>query len=1055
MAAGSNQEYGSLADLIAAVDLGEAESPPDLSLSIRAGVGSGDFDPASVGKAAVVVCGSVPFSDCPDGDRREVGQALALLLAVVVPLELWHLAPRPVSDYRAVLVHIDDPVERATGLYQASSVAREVGNLREALALLHTLSESAPTLPDLMNAAYHAATGNTYLELADFDRSDEHYRAAAAVVDRVLRENPTPDPAFLRLRLDLVVRQFRLFGYSGKPGHRPDSEDVSVFAGLGGDGSMVGAEGVDPRIGAGLPEPVSASGVGSVETETGGHSREVLSVLLTSVQEARARNDPAEARDILGRLTEAVPTYDFWTLAPLHGEAADLAHSLGGRAELVLWHTYLALCADLLTGSVRELGARLTVYAKRLSECGLYLAARNLARWGRDAVPMPLFDADIKANIGYVLFRDGAVNLACKLYDASLTASASELVQAQRDTVFQLIGDQDGSALTPDERADTRSLRERYSAAGWRATAQLLRSDPAEVDRWGDLLLYSVGPLPEQAPALEALLGVAPRSPADGAGFDQIKGMLYGMLARDGFLGYMSRNRGIPEWALTAWVLSSDNPTRARVEFALDLAVGDRRGEHRELIIDPAPNGATVNGTMLRELVAKTDHMLALRFAASRPDAELGDQAAERKLRRWAVRTLAEHGRRLPFAVRAQPLRPQGEEFQRRQQEHLAAVTRLPLHLQMAMASFAQERNLAAATGIPDVRRFLDNQLSRLSTADADALRRVYALRPQAADILVTHTNKLRTEAADWFDHDRQQIIDVVQGAEAAHLITVHRTGTVAVEMTRVDISRKEAESTPGSAGSATADQFAAALADTAGDATQIALRLRAPWEAMPIENIPGPTGQTLAQRAVVVRRHRRRPGFRAATATFGERVQVFGDPRSGDTRLGLPGAADEAREVARLLGAAAHIGPDCAWGRLAAGARFADLLWISTHGDPIAELGRMSALLMHERWILPSELATLQVDPSLVVVLAVCGKQQRPTERNMTEPPLAVSLLDAGASLVLSSIRPIHDRTWGPLVVDALREVAKTERTYAALARALNARTPAGEGPGPWIMHA
>ncbi|TYB47895.1 CHAT domain-containing protein [Actinomadura chibensis] len=301
---------------------------------------------------------------------------------------------------------------------------------------------------------------------------------------------------------------------------------------------------------------------------------------------------------------------------------------------------------------------------------------------------------------------------------------------------------------------------------------------------------------------------------------------------------------------------------------------------------------------------------------------------------------------------------------------------------------------------------------------------------------------------------------ETVQGAGAAHAIAFRSGSAREVTVADIPVGRAAAQDAVGALKVApavpdAAERLAAALREAAGGAAEVSLRLREPWEQVPVENLPDATGRSLAQDHVVVRRHGRRPRFGLATVPFPDRVEVLGDPMGPEDALGLPGALDEARAVADLFGTVPVVQDQVTWERLRYSARTADLLWLSTHCEPVPELGGAAALRLHDRWVLPSELAALDVNPGLVVVLTICAGGRAVPLGRVSEPPTATAFLRAGADLVISPLRPIRDTTWSPLIVDALTRTLDTDPTPAALVRALNAATPGTEPSAPWIMHA
>src|SRR5262249_56792980 len=134
--------------------------------------------------------------------------------------------------------------------------------------------------------------------------------------------------------------------------------------------------------------------------------------LLTMSHPVMAMFDLGGAYRWLRQLGAVVDPTDYALLAAMQQEAAALAQTAGAPEDVVRWHTYLAVCVDLLNSSRRELGARLSGHAKRLSFCSDHLTAVNLARWAHAADRVPLHSGDIQGNIAYVLYRSGSLGLA-------------------------------------------------------------------------------------------------------------------------------------------------------------------------------------------------------------------------------------------------------------------------------------------------------------------------------------------------------------------------------------------------------------------------------------------------------------------------------------------------------------------------------------------------------------------------------------------------------------------------------------------------------------------
>ncbi|PZG51557.1 hypothetical protein C1I98_08275 [Spongiactinospora gelatinilytica] len=241
-------------------------------------------------------------------------------------------------------------------------------------------------------------------------------------------------------------------------------------------------------------------------------------------------------------------------------------------------------------------------------------------------------------------------------------------------------------------------------------------------------------------------------------------------------------------------------------------------------------------------------------------------------------------------------------------------------------------------------------------------------MRARAEEVLPAHTDRLREEVGGWFARPGPAALDLVQGTTAAHTIVCRSESARDVTVADIAVGRAEAQGAVGALRVAPAvpeavERLAAALRETVGEAEEVSLRLREPWEQVPVENLPDATGRSLAQDHVVVRRHGRRPRFGLATVPFPDRVEVLGDPMGPQSALGLPGAFEEARAVAALFGTVPVVREQVTWERLRYSARTADLLWLSTHCEPVPELGGAAALRLHDRWVLPSELAALDVN--------------------------------------------------------------------------------------------
>lgn len=971
------------------------------------------------------------FDRAPTELRPLLLQSFAVTLNFVLEHKLWHLAPQPFDHYRGLVERYEDLGDKADVCLRAASIVRESGNVARSLEILLVLEDQP--LPAPISATFHLHTGNTYRDLRRFDDAHRHYGLA----EKAAKGTDEPDRSATLAEID--HQRHRLSMYSDNPEHQPDPKD-SRFN----------------------PNPFRP---GSILRDPEGW-RAAPAQLLTLAQNAGRSGDAWTAHHALQELATAVPPTNYELHVLLHLEAAELAHRFGAPREIVRWHDCLGTCAAILSGSRRELGIVLSHQAARMAAYTDAMPAITLARWAAAADRVSLYTAGIQADIGYVLYRNGCLADAKDRFDASLALEENELVRVQRDLVAVLLGEPaDG---TPEAIAETRRLSAlgEVGVARWRGAGRLLAGPADDVDTWESLLLRSKGEITQWSPTLQFLveayqLQIDERSAGmfGNATIDNAKSRLFEVMYESGLLGMLDRYWNVPQWASAAWVLGSRTSAAMREQIGLEIAVS-APVPHTAAVIVPDDS---ISDT--REITARLDRLLALTFLPNGV-VEFGDAEDATTLRAWAADFIAAHAGRITYQVDDPPSRF-GAEIERRTQQFHRDVAQLPLRLQWRLGRI-EKRKWATIARQP-VRDFNALEREYLAELDEHDARRLQALldsRVRATDLLTAAVDRDRAEVRSWFTGRHQVTLDLVQGTELAHWIACHGTET---GVTDVGISRAQAQSAASQVGLATTmpDQAeivrladglraTASIETETGVETEVSLRLREPWESVPIENIPDATGRALSQDHAVVRRHTRRPRFGIATARLPRRrVRILGDPMGNTpTKLGLPGSLDEAHGVAEVFGVQAHVQDDATWDRLGECAKEADLLWISTHCEPVSELGGIPALLVRDRWILPSEIGALDVDPGLVVMLTVCAGGRSVPLGAVSGPPLATAFLDAGAALVISPLRRIQDTEWAPQIVDAARACAH-RGTIVDLVRTLNAAPAAGPYGGPWVMHA
>ncbi|WP_285773644.1 CHAT domain-containing protein [Microtetraspora sp. NBRC 13810] len=1025
---------------------------PEADAAPRPGDGdaAGDEDGAflvRLGGAAMQAAGICArpgdLDQLPEDARSDSLYGFLGFLQFVLEHRLWHLAPQPFTAYREIIPRFDDPEPMTYACICAAAVVRERGELAESLAVLLLAEEHLGALPAEHAATVHLHAANTLRDLRRFDEAERRYASAEEAAARLGAEERGP------LLVEIGHQRHRLSTYA-----RP-AEDLPG-AGTGFD-----------------PNPFLP---GSIFNDPG-RWREQPWQLLTLAQNAVRGEDHFTAHRALAELADAAAPSDYDLLAALHHEVAELAHRVGASARVVRWHGFLCVCATILSDNHRELGIRLSRQAVRLAAHDDHLSAYNLALWAQAADRVPLYTAGILADIAFVLYRNGTLDAARNRFEASLAAVPDDdLVRAQRDMVALLVGEEPIGAEEPARRPSRSAAT---GAARLRAAARLLTAPADDLDAWQDLLLYSKGSLQPWSPALHTLVESVQRLPEGGGPgifgntpVDGVKARVFQILFTSGLLGLLDRHWSIPPWAGAAWALSGDpSQATAREEVGLEIAVSAPAAERPSAVVSDPADAPNVTDAQRREIAAWVDRLLALTFLPERASRAFGGAAAAAGARSRAAAFVAAHGNRLAFRLRDQATDRYEAENAEALHRFLDALSRLPPRLRDAVGAIESLRQAAVEAGpVRDFRAIENTCLAGMPEDDARPLRELFASRVGARQILPSHAKRLGDEVRSWFTGPGQATVDLVQGTGTAHSIAC-RTGAgvtgagvtgveVGVTVGEVGVSRAAAQAAvrrvllpapaPDEVG-----RLVGGLRAAAGGAREIALRPRQPWEQIPVENIPDGSGRSLAQDHVVVRRYGRRPRFGVATARFPDRAEVLGDPMGTTDAEGLPGALDEAYGVAEAFGVTAVVRDGVTWDRLRYSARVADLLWISTHCEPVRDLGGAAALRLRDRWVLPAELAALDVNPGLVVVLTVCAGGRGVPLGNVSEPPTATAFLTAGADLVISPIRPINDVTWGPLIVTALRRTLAGEATPAELVRLLNASTPAAEPFAPWVMHA
>lgn len=1006
------RRFGSLTELVRA----------SVDLDLPAGDDEEDESDYALGTAAMTaasLCAEPEILDrLPEESHAMPRAAFVVMLRFVQDNSLWQLAPEPLGHYPALTALYDDPVEKAEVSLRAASIIRERGDVARSLDILLALDDEP--LPPGLAATRDLHAANTFRDVRRFDDAARRYELAEEAA------GTTGEPDRAKMLAEIAHQRHRLSMYSKDHPPRPGDEkkfDPNPF-----------------RPGFVLEDP-----------ERG---RADPAQLLTLEQEARRAGDVWTAHRILLELAAVVPPshYEFQTW--LHSEAAELAERFGRFPDTVRWHGLLATCAAILSGTRRELGNVLSRQAARLASFTESLPAYAFARWAAAADRVALYSAVIKADIGFVLYRNGSLSIAKSTFDASLAEEDSRAVRVQRDLVAALLGE----PVEPvEDDVGDRALDEVHLTR-WRAAARLLTSTADDLHTWEDLLRFSKGEIIQWSEPLHHVVQghrqrLDDELPAlfGNAAIDNAKARAFEAIYTTGLLGMLDGLWKVPRWASAAWVLAGGSPAGMR----------ERIG--REVVVSwppPSISSTFAPGPLpdVSQAAARLDRLLALTFLPA-GNTDFGDTEDAAELRAWAARFLADHAGRITFRLTEDERAERNHaEFARHTHRIERRIAKLPPRLQSALWLIAQRRQLMVALGpVRDIGAVEREFVAGLAPRDARELKEVLDARMRiTTDVLPSAAERDRVEVRGWFTGRRQATVDLVQGTDQAHLIVCRRDAT---DITDLTIGRPQAEAAVARArlASESSDvvKLTSALRAAAGRAGEISLRLREPWESIPVENITDPSGRSLSDTVVVVRRHGRRPRFGTATAKLPrQRVEVLGDPRGDAEELGLPGSFEEARAIGTIFGADASVRDAATWDRLKECAARAELLWISTHCRPFAELGGTPALLLHDRWVLPAEIAALGLRPGAIVVLTVCGGGRGVSLGAVSGPPLAAAFLDAGAALVVAPLRPIRDAEWAPHIIEAARHARARRGSAVDLVRMLNAPAPAREQDCPWVMH-
>jgi CHAT domain-containing protein len=200
------------------------------------------------------------------------------------------------------------------------------------------------------------------------------------------------------------------------------------------------------------------------------------------------------------------------------------------------------------------------------------------------------------------------------------------------------------------------------------------------------------------------------------------------------------------------------------------------------------------------------------------------------------------------------------------------------------------------------------------------------------------------------------------------------------------------------------------------------------PFHALPFE------GQPLGDRAVVsyLPSASALRFLRLDAPVAIDRILAVGDPL-GD----LPGAAREARYLARVHGATALVGPEATKEAVVAKLAQAGVLHLAVHGSLREDAPLLSALrLANGEDLTVYELMGLDLGVDLAV-LSACNSGRGVTTGGDDVLGLARGLLGAGARAAIVSLWPVDDDSTTVLMAELYRRLAAGEPPAAALAGA------------------
>jgi CHAT domain-containing protein len=152
-----------------------------------------------------------------------------------------------------------------------------------------------------------------------------------------------------------------------------------------------------------------------------------------------------------------------------------------------------------------------------------------------------------------------------------------------------------------------------------------------------------------------------------------------------------------------------------------------------------------------------------------------------------------------------------------------------------------------------------------------------------------------------------------------------------------------------------------------------------------------------------------------------------------------LPHAAQEARTVADLFGAAAHIGKEATIAALRAAAGDADVIHLACHAQFRSDNPTFSALHLHDGVLTVDLVETLGLAPA-TVVLSGCETGLADAGSGDEMVGLVRAFLIAGASRVLASLWPVDDAVTAGFMAHFYGALRRGEAPASALAEAQRA---------------